>query len=108
MQLLKGLNKFQILLTLIISLFIPILSGYLLYCELADDDLFSPDAEYEHADIDDFFLVSNFQNQLRFLGSIGSNTLFPVFLPETYTIEQVSSFCFLSSCVEQKPLVLRC
>ena len=108
MQLFKGSKKFQILLTLIISLFIPILSGYLLYCDLADNDLFSQESEYEHADIDDFFLVSNFQNKLRSLGSIGSNTLSPAFLPETYTIEQVPPFCFLSSCVEQKPLVLRC
>jgi len=104
----RGLKKFKILFTLTISLFIPFLSGYLLYCDLADNDLFSQDAEYEHADIDDFFLVSNFRNQLNFLGSIGSNTLFPVFLPETYTVEQVSPFCFLSSCVEEKPLVLRC
>jgi hypothetical protein len=104
----KGLKKFRIFLTLIISLFIPTLSGYLLYCDLAEEYPLSQDAEYEHADIDDFFLVSNFQKQLRFLGSIGSNTLFPVFLPETYTIEQVSPFCFLSPCCEQKPLVLRC
>ena len=104
----REFKKFRIFLTLIISLFIPTLSGYLLYCDLAEDDLFSPDAEYEHADIDDFFLVSNFQNQLKFFQSIGSNTLFAVFPPEIYAIEQVFSFCFLSSCVEQKPLVLRC
>ncbi len=104
----RGFKKPRILLTLMISLLIPIASGYLLYCDLADNDLFSPDAEYEHADIDDFFLVSNFQNQLKLFGSIGSNTLSPVFLQETYTIEQVSPFCFLSSYIEQNPLVLRC
>ena len=105
---LKKAKRARILLGLIISFFIPTFSGYLLYCDLADYDLFSPDAEHEHADIDDFFLVSNFRNQLKFLGSIGSNTLFPAFVPETNAIEQVSPFCLPSSCVEQKPLVLRC
>jgi hypothetical protein len=104
----RGFKKPRIFLTLMISLFIPIASGYLLYCDLAGNDLFSPDAEYEHADIDDFFPVSNFRNQLKLLGSIGSNTLFPVFFLEAYAIEQVSPFCFLSSYVEQNPLVLRC
>ena len=108
MDVLRGLKKAQILLGLIISLFIPIFSGYLLYCDSADDHLFSPDAEYEHADIDDLFLVSNFQNQLKFFGSIGSNTLFLVFPPEIYAIEQASPFRSLSCYVEQKPLVLRC
>jgi len=108
MDMFRGFKKLQILLALIISLSIPILSGYLLYCDLADDDLFSPGAKYEHADIDDFFLVSNSQKQLKFFRSIGSNTWFPVFPLEIYAIEQVSPFCFLSSCVEQKPLVLRC
>jgi hypothetical protein len=104
----RGLKKPQIFLALIISLFIPISSGYLLYCDLADDDLFSPDAQYENADMDDLFLVPDCQNQVKFFGSIGSNALFPVFLPETNTIEQVTPFCSLSSCLEQKILVLRC
>ncbi len=110
---LRGFKKPQILLALIICAFVPILSGYLLYCDLADHDLFSADAEYEHADIDDFFLVSNFQkqnfqNQLKFLGSIGSNTLFSVFLPETNAIEQVTLLSSLLSCLEQETFILRC
>ncbi len=105
---LSGLKKPQILFALIISLSVPILSGYLLYCDLADHDLFSADAEYEHADIDDFFLVSNFRNQLTFFGSIGSNLLSPVFLPETNAIEQVTSHTSLLSCLEQETLILRC
>lgn len=105
---LRGLKKPQILLTLIISLSVPILSGYLLYCDLADDDPFSPEAQYENEDLDDLFIVPDCQNQLTFFGSIGSNASFPVFLPETNAIEQVSPFCSLSSCLEQKPLVLRC
>jgi hypothetical protein len=105
---LRGLKKPQILFTLIISLSIPILSGYLLYCDLADDDPFSPEAQYENEDLDDLFLVPDCRNQLTFFGSIGSNVLFPVFLLEANAIEQASPFCSLSSCLEQKTLVLRC
>jgi hypothetical protein len=104
----RGLKKPQVLLALIISLSVPILSSYLLYCDLADDDLFSPDAKYENADIDDLFLVPDCQNRLKFFSSIGSNALFPLFLPETNAFEQVFPFCSLSSCVEQKTFVLRC
>ena len=103
-----GLKKPKILLALLISLFIPILSGYLLYCDLADDDLFSQDSQYENADIDDLFLVSDYQNQLKFFGSIGSNALFPAFVVETNAIEQVFPLCSLLSCLEQKTLLLRC
>jgi hypothetical protein len=105
---LRGLKKTQILLALIISLSVPTLSGYLLYCDLADDNPFSPDAQYENEDLDDLFPVPDCQNQLTFSGSIGSNALFPVFLPETNAIEQVPLFCSLSSCLEQETLVLRC
>ena len=104
----SGLKKPQTVFALVILLSMPILSCYLLYCDLADDDPFSPDARYENADIDDLFLVPDCRNLLKFSGSIGSNVLFPVFFPETYAIEQVSPFCSLSSCVEQKTLVLRC
>ena len=102
---LRGLKKTQILLGLIISLTIPIFSGYLLYCDLAVGDLFSPDSEYENADIDDLFLVGDCQNQLQFFES---NDLSPVFLPETNAIEQVTPFSSLLSCLEQETLVLRC
>ena len=105
---LRGLKKPRILLALIISLSIPILSGYLVYCDLADDDSFSSDAQYENEDLDDLYMVPDCQNQLTFSGSIGSNVLFPVFLPETNAIEQVPLFCSLSSCLEQETLVLRC
>jgi hypothetical protein len=105
---LRGLKKPQILLALIISLSVPILSGYLLYCDLADDDPFSPEAQYENEDLDDLFMVPDCQNQLTSFGPIGSNAIFPVFLAETNAIEQMSSFCSLSSCLEQKTLVLRC
>ncbi len=105
---LRGLKKPQIFLALIIALFIPIFSGYLLYCDLADDDLFSPHTTYENIDIDDLFMVPDCQNQLTFSGSIGSNALFLVFLPEINAIEQVTPFCFLFSYLEQETLVLRC
>ena len=105
---LRGLKKPQILLALIISLSIPILSGYFLYCDLAEDDPCSPEAQYENDDLDDLFLVPDCQNQLTFFGPIGSNALFPVFLLETNTTEQVSPFSSLSSCLEQETAVLRC
>ncbi len=110
---LRGFKKPQILLDLIISAFVPILSGYFLYCDLADHDLFSADAEYENADMDDFFLASNFQkqnfqNQLKFLGSIGSSTLLSAFLPETNAIEQATPLSSLLSCLGQETFILRC
>jgi hypothetical protein len=104
----RGMKNPKSLFALIISLSVPILSGYLLYCDLADEDPFSSDAQYENADIDDLFNVPNCENQLKFSGSIESNALFPLFLLETNAIEQVSPFCSLSSCLEQKNLVLRC
>jgi hypothetical protein len=105
---LRGLKKPQILLALIISLSIPVLSSYLIYLDIAEDDRSDPEAQYENDDLDDLFMVPDCQNQLTFSGSIGSNALFPGFLPETNAVEQVSPFCSLSSCFEQKILVLRC
>jgi len=104
----RKLKKFQMLLALIISLSIPILSAYLIYCDIAEDDRFDPEAQYENEDLDDLFMVPDCQNHLMFLGSIGSTALFPVFLAEANAIVQVPLFSFLSSCPEQKPLVLRC
>ncbi len=111
------LKKPQILLALIIAFSVPILSGYLLYCDIAEDDPFSSEAQYENEDLDDAFLVSDCQNQLAFSRSIGLNPLFPVFLPdalfpvsfpEINVIEQVSRICSLSPYLERKLLVLRC
>jgi len=106
---LRGLKKPKILLALIISLSIPILSGYLLYCDLADDVLFypfSPEEKFENPDLDDQYLLPDSQNNP--FGSIGSIPLFRVFFPETSVFEQLSVFSFPSSFLEQKPLVLRC
>jgi len=111
---LRGLKKPHILLALIISLSIPILSSYLIYCDIAEeDDRFDPEAQYEYDDLDEPFLVPDSQNQLTSFGSIGSNAFgsnasFPVFLPEINAIEQVSPFCSLWPCLEQKTPVLRC
>ena len=105
---LGGIKYPKSLFALLICLFIPILSGYLLYCDLADDDPFSSDAQYENGDMDDLFSIPNCENQLKFSGSIESNALFPVSPLETNAIKQVSPFCSLSSCFEQKILVLRC
>jgi len=104
----RRLKKPRILLALIISLSVPILSSYLIYCDIAEDDRFDPEAAYQYDDLDDLFMVPHSQNQLTFFGSIGPNGLFPVFPPEISAIEQVSPFCPLPSCPEQKPLVLRC
>jgi hypothetical protein len=103
-----GLKKPRFILALIIALSIPIFSAYLIYCDIAVDDRFDPEAPYEYDDLDDLFIIPHSQNQLTFFGSIGSIDLFPVFLPEINAIEQVSPFCPLPSCPEQKTLILRC
>jgi hypothetical protein len=105
---LRRLKKPQILLVLIISLSVPVVSGYLLYCDLADNDLFSPDLEFENPDVDDLFLLPDCQSHLNLFGSIGSNALFHVFFPETIVSEHLSVFLFQSSSLDQKTLVLRC
>jgi hypothetical protein len=105
---LRELKKPRILLALIICLSVPILSTYLLYCDIAEDDLSSSDATYENADLDDLFNLPDCQNQLDFFMSIGSTALFSVLLSETNAIEQLFPSCSLSSCLEQKTLVLRC
>lgn len=105
---LRGLKKPQILLALIISLSVPILSGYLLYCDLADNDFFSPGARYENADVDDIFLLPDCQNHLNLFGSIGSNALGSVFFPETGVLVQLYLFSSQSSYLDKKTLVLRC
>jgi hypothetical protein len=103
---LRGLKKPQILLAFTISLFVPILSGYLLYCDLANGDPFSTDAQYENADVDDLFLAPpDCQKQLQFFGSIGLNALFRVSVAETEAVEQVIRLCSFFSCFA---LVLRC
>ena len=103
-----GLKKPRILLALIIALSIPVFSSYLVYCDIAEDDRFDPEAQYEYDDLDDFFIVPHSQNQLTISASIESTDLSPVFLQEINLIEQVFPFCRLPSCPEQKTLVLRC
>lgn len=104
----KRLKKPLNLIALIIALSVPVFSGYLLYYDMADDDLSPPDATFENADIDDLFLLPDCQNQLTFFGLIESNLLLTVCLPETNVNEQVSPFCSLLSCLEQNTFVLRC
>lgn len=105
---LRGLKKPRILLALIISLSLPVLSGYLLYCDLADDNLFSPDLKFENSDVDDLFLLPDCQNKLKLFGSTGLNALFHVFFLETSVFKQLSLFSSQSSSLDQKTLVLRC
>lgn len=108
---LRGLKRFRILLALIMSLSVPVLSGYFLYCALADDDLFSPfspEEKFENPDLDDEYLLPDSQNHLNLLGSIGSNALFHAFFPEASVFEQLSVFSSQSSSFDQKGLVLRC
>jgi hypothetical protein len=106
---LRKLKKPRILLALIISLSVPILSAYLLYCDIAGDDLSSSHATYENADVDDLFVLPDCQDRLDFSISIGPTALLTVnFFLETNAIEQMSPLCSPSSCLEQKNLVLRC
>jgi hypothetical protein len=107
-DMLRGLKKPQILLALVISLSLPPLSGYLLYCDLADDDFSYPDLKFENADIDDLFLVPDCQNHLKLFESIGSNALLDVFFPETSVFKQLSPLSYQSSSLVQETLVLRC
>jgi hypothetical protein len=105
---LRGLKKPRNFLVLIILLSVPVLSGYLLYLDLADDDLFSLDLKFENPDVDDLFLASDCQNNLKLFGSIGLSALFHVFLMETSVFEQLSLFHSQASFLDQNALVLRC
>ncbi len=105
---LRRLKKPQILLALVISLSVSVLSGYLLYCDLAEDDFFSPNLKFENADIDDLFLLPDCQNHLKLFESIGSNALLDSLFPETSVFKQLSRFSCQSSSPVQKTLVLRC
>ena len=102
---LRELKKPRILLALIISLSIPILSSYLIYCDIVEDDRFSQEAQYENDDLDDLFTVPDSQSQLIFFGS---HLFLPVSLPEINATEQVYPFRSLSPCLEPKTPVLRC
>jgi len=104
----RGLKKPHILLALIISLSVPILSAYLLYCDLAGDDFFPPDLKIENADIDDLFLLPDCQNHLKLFESFGSNALLDLFFPDTSVFKQLSPLSYQSSSLVQKTLVLRC
>ena len=105
---LSGLRSIRILLALVISLSVPVLSGYFHYCALADDGLFSPDHKFENPDLDDIFLLPDCQNHSDLFGSTKSNALFHVFLPEASAFVQLSVFSPQFSSFDQKNLVLRC
>jgi hypothetical protein len=105
---LRKLKRPAILFAFIISLSIPVLSSYLLYCDLADDDLFSPDLKFENPDLDDLFLASYYQNNLKLFGSIGLSALFHVFFLEASVFEPLSLFPSQASSFNQNTLVLRC
>jgi hypothetical protein len=100
---LKALKRAEILLAFIISLSVPALSGYLIYCDIAFDDPFSIDLQYENDDIDDFFLIPKYEHQF----SMGSIELVIFSLPEISGFEQVFFFCPTSLCTQQKTIVLR-
>jgi len=106
---LRKLKRPRILFALIISLSVPILSAYFLYCDIADDDLSSSHATYENADVDDLFVLPDCQNRLNFSISIGPTALLPVnFFPETSVFKQLSPLSYQSSSLAQKTPVLRC
>jgi len=107
---LRGLKKPQIFLALVICVSVPLLSGYFLYCDLAEDDFFYPDPKFENADIDDLFLLPDCQNHLKLFESesIGSNAFLDVFFPETSAFKHLSPLSYQSSSLAQKTPVLRC
>ena len=91
-----------------ISLSIPVLSGYLVYCDLADDDLSSPDLAFENPDVDDIFLLPDSQNHLKLFGLLEPNGFLHALFPETNFFEQLSLNSSHSSSFDQETLVLRC
>jgi len=105
---LTGLRSIRILLALVMSLSVPVLSGYFLYCNFANEDFSSPDQRFENPNLDDIFLLSNCQNHSDLFGSTKSNALFHVFLPEASAFVQLSVFSPQFSSFDQKNLVLRC
>lgn len=100
--------KRQHLFALILSFSIPILSVYLLYCDVADNDLTSSHATYENDDVDDSVMVPDCQNQIDSLRLVASTGLFLLPLLEPGVIEQRPAFSFLPPLFEQTIVVLRC
>jgi hypothetical protein len=102
---LRGLKIPRILLALIISLSFPVLSGYLLYCNLADDDLLH-DLQFENPDVDN--PLPNCHNNLKLFGSIGSNVLFHVVFLETCLSERLHVNSFQIFPRDLRTFILRC
>ena len=105
---LRELKRPRILFALTISLSIPALSAYFLYCDLTDNDSFSPDQKFENPDIDDLFLLPDCQHHLKLFKSIGLDVLLDVFYPENSVFKELSPLSYQPSPLVQKTLVLRC
>ncbi len=100
---LKASKSAKILLFFIISFSVPILSGYLIYCDIALDDPFSTELQYENDDMDDSFLIPKSEHHF----SVESNALVVFSLPVIQTVEQESPSWSLP-CRKENPPVLRC
>ena len=105
---LRQLQKARIVALLVACLFVPILLPCLPDCYGEDEDVFPSDMTDENLDMDNLFSLPDSQDELDFLRSIRSISLFVIFLRKGSVIEQTFSSCFLSTCLEQIILVLRC
>jgi hypothetical protein len=99
------MNQFKnmhLVLTLAISLFIPLFLAYSLYVDLSGTVLLSSDMRFEDPEDED---LSVFQNEFKVFVS----TAFSIFLlPSAGSIEESHLFSFLLTPYPKNKLILRC
>ena len=93
----------QISLVMVICAFTLVFPAYLRCSNLAGGKLISTDLSFENPDQEDVFFGQ--QNESQAFVSI----VFLIKLPlGTNLFDQISPFCFLTSFLDQKTLILRC
>ena len=95
---------FRIFVALTISLLIFLFPAYLRFADLADDDLFCSDLNFENPD-DDTPLIDQHKELKVF---VVSATFFDIFFLEINAFEHIPCFSFLIDPFDQKPFVFRC
>ena len=86
-----------------ISIFIPIISTYLSYYNLAEADFLSQDISYENPDQENLSIDQQGESKLLI-----SSTVPIIFPPATDLLEQLLYFPSATCCLNQKTAVLRC
>jgi hypothetical protein len=97
----RGLT--QILLFILITLFIPLYSAYLDYCDLAEADLLCCDMSFENPDQEN--LLIDQQDESKVFLSSGFSMHFP---PGIDLLEQLPYLSFTTCSLDQKTFILRC